>query len=51
VRKYRTPGLGETEEAFIERAKVEAQGRRPGGVRTFICDPSDQGSCQRPSFT
>jgi len=42
---------GETLEAFIERAKVEAQERRSGGVRVFIGDPSDEGPRQRPSFT
>jgi hypothetical protein len=42
---------GETEEAFIERAKVEAMERRSGGVRVFICDPSDEGSCRCPSLT
>jgi len=34
---------GETEEAFIERAKSEAQQTRPGCVRVFICHPSDEG--------
>ena len=32
---------GETEEAFIERAKVEARERMPGGMRSFICFPSE----------
>jgi len=32
---------GETEEAFIERAKVEARERLPGGMRSFICYPSE----------
>ena len=33
---------GETEEAFIERAKSEAQPTRPGCVRVFICHPSEE---------
>jgi len=32
---------GETEEAFIERAKSESQQTRPGCVRVFICHPSE----------
>ena len=32
---------GETEEAFIERAKSESQQPRPGCVRVFICHPSE----------
>jgi len=32
---------GETEEAFIERAKVEARERLPGGMRSFICYSSE----------
>ena len=32
---------GETEEAFIERAKVEARERLPGGMRSFICYPDE----------
>ena len=33
---------GETEEAFIERAKVEARERLPGGMRSLICYPSEE---------
>jgi hypothetical protein len=31
----------DAEETFIERAKVEAQERRFGGVRVFICHPDE----------
>ena len=32
---------GETEGAFIERAKVEAKERLTGGMRIFICYPDE----------